>query len=61
MVLIFGNSVLKATFPSAKHRVLGTGLGRLQKVRDRKRERERERKSYCLGLWENQFALPLFV
>ena len=37
------NSVLSATFPSAKHRVLGTGLARLQKVRERNRETERER------------------
>ena len=61
MVLIFYNSVLKATFPSAKHRFLGTGLARLQKVKDGKGERESERKSHCLGLWENQFALPFFV
>ena len=45
MVLIFGKSVLKATFPSAKHRVLGTGLARLQKVRERKKEREGEKES----------------
>ena len=65
MVWTFGNSVLSATFHSAKHRVPGTGLARLEKVREKKREtdreRERERKIHCLGLWENQFALPLFV
>ena len=67
MVLIFGNSELKATFPAAVHRVLGTGLPRLPKERERerererRRERERDRKSHCLGLWDNQFALPLFV
>ena len=43
MVLIFGNSVLKATFSSAKHGVLGTGLAWLQEVKERKSERERER------------------
>ena len=59
--------MLTATFPAAVHRVLGTGLARLPKERERERERERrrereaERKSHCLGLWENQFALPLFV
>ena len=66
----FGNSVLTATFPAAVHRVLGTGLARLPKreregEREREREkggqRERERESHRFGLWDHQFALPLFV
>ena len=67
MVLTFGNSELKATFPAAEHRVLRTGLPRLPKEKERERgrekggERERERKSHCFGLWDNQFALSLFV
>ena len=52
------NSLLNATFPSAEHRVLGNGPARLLKVRVRERERER---SHPLGLWDNHFALPLFI
>ena len=43
MVLVFGNSVLTATFPAAVYRVLGTASARLPKERERERERRRER------------------
>ena len=49
-------------FPPAEHRVRGIGPARLPKVREGERGREREReRSHCYGLWDNQFALRLFV
>ena len=63
--------MLTATFPAADTEFRASAfLGcqrregegeRREREGEKEKERESERKSHCLVLWDNQFAVPLFV